>query len=246
MPFVPVHQVNPASGGYVPPPVTSSNNDDDLPRTEDGEVDYNQIRLGMEGLRRRMNRVADDIQQSRDRLDVLDIQRRYLGQENEGQIELPPNDDDDVINVLDSNWADQQIITSDSTLSDEDMGMLPNPQVQQRDPLWQRLGRRLFPINPPLVQNPKYYLPKPQPQPQQPDPIPTPTPAPAPDPIIPPTPIPTREEEEPYYGTDTVVWIDRGQQNRPQQKQQTIDLFPIFVSGMALASFILGIPFFIL
>jgi hypothetical protein len=68
LPPTPVaHRVSASSGGVIPTET------DDLPRREDGEVDYEQIRSGMEGLRRRMNRVADDIQESRDRLDILGI-----------------------------------------------------------------------------------------------------------------------------------------------------------------------------
>jgi len=74
------------SGSSLPPPRYPSqsaisgrniNEDDDLPRRSDGEVDYEQIGQRTEGLRRRVNRISEDVQESRDRLDVLGIQRRY-------------------------------------------------------------------------------------------------------------------------------------------------------------------------
>jgi len=108
-----------------------------------------------------MNRVADDIQESRDRLDVLGIQRRFLGIENEGQIELPPDDSEEV-DVLGSNWADQQIMTSDSNLTDEELGMIPPASSSlRRDPQWKRvLKEKVLPLRPPITQNPKYELPQ--------------------------------------------------------------------------------------
>ncbi len=59
------HRVSASSGGVVIP------EEDDLPRRADGEIDYAQIQSGISNLRRRMNRVADDIKESGDRLDIL-------------------------------------------------------------------------------------------------------------------------------------------------------------------------------
>ena len=61
------HRVSASSGGVVIP---QQQPQDDLPRREDGEVDYEQIQSGISNLRRRMNRVADDIKESGDRLDI--------------------------------------------------------------------------------------------------------------------------------------------------------------------------------
>ena len=90
---------------------------DDLPRRADGEVDFSSIFQGLDGLRRRINRSSDLINEVKDRLDVREVHARYMGTENEGQIELPTEEDD--IDVLHSNWADEQTMTSDTQFTDE-------------------------------------------------------------------------------------------------------------------------------
>ena len=75
-------------GGVVTNPTTTETKDvpyvgeaeqDDLPRGEDGEVDYKLILSNLGGLRRRIDRAGDDLRLSRDRLDVISQQRRFAG-----------------------------------------------------------------------------------------------------------------------------------------------------------------------
>ena len=177
--------MSPTSGGVIlpPPPQAQAPSvdtyvgeapQDDLPRGENGEVDYKLILSGLSGLRQRMNRVSDDLKISRDRLDVLGIKRRYAGTENEGIIELPPSRPEDEINLLEGNYVDQQIISTDDQLSEEEIGLLPGPFQPQNQPSRSRWWDRLVQGRIPLVSNPKYELPSdPSPPPQRPPIVPT-------------------------------------------------------------------------
>lgn len=234
--------MTPVSGGVVLPPEQKPyqpNEEQDLPRDEDGNVDMSRIMAGFEGMRRRANRISDDLKISRDRLDVLNIQRGFLGREREGIIELPPEEEQD---VLHNNWADREITSNDTGINEEEMGLL-NPEQRSiirppNEPLWKRIVGGL--IRTPIVQNPKYYLPN-EPPPS------TPT---APEtPSIPP-PITNRTETDAFpmepemipdesFSVETYpvpVYIPQAQ----------INLTPIFLSGIAFASLLLGLPLWFL
>ena len=235
LPDPPVRHVNPASGGVILPPENTyvgNSPQDDLPRGEDGEVDYKLILSGLSGLRNRMNRASDDLKISRDRLDVIDIQRRNAGLENEGLIELPPSGPEDEINVLEGNYADQQIISTDDQLSEEEIGLLPGPLSQpQNQPQRRSWWDRLVQSRVPLVTNPKYELPSSSTttstNPTVPIPSPIPVAPPPPSYIVPPEP-------------DNFELLVQSRYIPVQQPQG--NLFPIFASGMALMAFALGIP----
>ena len=229
-----MRHVNPASGGVILPPENTyvgNSPQDDLPRGEDGEVDYKLILSGLSGLRNRMNRASDDLKISRDRLDVIDIQRRNAGLENEGLIELPPSGPEDEINVLEGNYADQQIISTDDQLSEEEIGLLPGPLSQPQNQPQRSWFDRLVRSRVPLVTNPKYELPSSSTttstNPTVPIPSPIPVAPPPPSYIVPPEP-------------DNFELLVQSRYIPVQQPQG--NLFPIFASGIALMAFALGIP----
>ena len=108
--------------------------------------------------------IDDDIQIQRDRKEVIRVQDEVIGRQPipDDQIELPlsgPYHETDVLGGGESNWADQQIITSDDQLSEEEIGLLPEPQgrpapVRTTPPLWTKLA----PYRPPIVTNPKQAI----------------------------------------------------------------------------------------
>ncbi len=102
----------------------------------------------------------------------------------------------------------------------------------------ERAIKKIIPLRPPLVQNPKYYLPKntttttnnPQPPIVEKPPI-----------INDDAPIPEPTTQIPNSHTNTLII-----EPIPipiLQRQESVNVFPIFVSGMTLATILLGIPF---
>lgn len=254
-PFLRGAQV-PATAGYLPhvAPVSggvtltepSSDEPLPLPRTEAGGIDYEGVLVRLRSNLRRVAMIDDDIQIQRDRKNVTRIQDEIIGRQPPppDQIELPrmgPDDEIDVFgpNVGDSTYSDQQIITSDSQLSDEEVGLLePNPyqvrSVQRVPSVWQRLVQSRIP----LVTNPEYTLP-------------------TSDTTVPTVDIPTN------ITNDQTASSSENNNNIPPEpiihdqlliqrvsvpmiEQQQFNLFPIFASGMALMAMLLGIPVFLL
>ncbi len=157
---------------------------------------------------------------------------------------MGPDDEIDVFgpNVGDSTYSDQQIITSDSQLSDEEVGLLePNPyqvrSVQRGPSVWQRLVQSRVP----LVTNPEYTLPTAVDDTTTTDTTPT---------VDIPTNITndqTSSDNNNYVPPEPIIHDQLLVQRVtvPRMEQQ-FNLFPIFASGMALMAMLLGIPVFLL
>lgn len=189
--------------------------------------------------------IDDDIQIQRDRKDVTRIQDEIIGRQPPppDQIELPLQGPENEVDVLGSNWADQEIITSDTQLSDEEIGLLPLPLTQQQgqgrppppNPLWKRLA----PYRIPVVTNPKYDLP--QTTTTTTDQVPfvdIPTNITNTNDIIIP-PEPPIEDDSDHFLVQRVVYPG-------SERVREVNLFPIFISGMMFMTAIFGLPLFLL
>ena len=119
--------------------------------------------------------------------------------------------------------------------------LVHNDNNNQQDPLWRRLVKKIVPLRPPITQNPKYELPE-----TSSGNTTTPTDMPI-------------QPEPPIVVDDKPIITDDRQCNLTRdvlliepipvpvlQRQESINVFPIFVSGMTLATVLLSIPFFLL
>lgn len=248
---------NPTSGGVQEQPnletkrnydIKVDGQEDDLPRGEDGEVDYSLILSGLSGLRRRMDQTGDDLKLSRDRLDVLGIQRRFIGLGQEGQIDLSQSTGEEIDWLAQpDSTIDNQIMSSDSKLDDEDVGLyepLIGATTTTTDRKTDQKGgwRNRIP-NIPLVQNPKYDLPQTvsdgPPISQNPY---GPIQPPVRNPVYP-DPPQQDEKKGPRQPSSTDYLVEPIPVPVLQrQHNQGIDLMPIFVSGITFGSLLL-LPF---
>jgi hypothetical protein len=210
---------------------------------------------GLASIRRRANRISDEIKISRDRLNVIDVQRRFAGttgSRDPGEIDLGPAEaagDEDVFHNNRTDGPDQGIMQGDNSLDSEDIGLisgLPSARGGSRTnsavtgpgqrPLWRRVARTLIPLRPPIVTNPKYTLPYETPSVETDYPLTPPPVGPSGNPQEEPAqekPPPRQGEEPsgPSFGEYPVT-----QYQGPLVELSTV---PIFLSGVTLASVLL-------
>lgn len=227
-----------------------------VPRYSDGTIDLDALQTQRQNNQRRIGFLNDDISFIRDRREVNRIRNRfrssdnnipYLPQEREplipvpgDQIEIPPSGPDNELDLFrgnDQDYSNQNIITSDAQLTDEDVGLAQpyqrlvsdNPQTD-RSLDWFRI--------PSVLQNPKMELPKTS-NPVLPPDIPRPSPYVPPPTVQEPTQQPVEPTSEPM---DTVHDLYIQPVPYVISAQEQLNLFPIFASGMALSALILGVP----
>lgn len=246
----------------------------EVPREPTGRIDLDAIMRQIDNSTNTIRWLQDEMDILRDRKEVKRIRREIIASDEnpypprerksydpipEGQIEIPQGGDIDLFggDFNEEDWKNQNIVASDTQLSDEDVGLGGEPfprnrTTNRRIPWW-----RIFPPEGPL-QNPKFELP-PQQTPTQPPPTPTPAPAPPIDnpptetPTIievPPIPMDTSspEEETPIptvtedIHKENILLI----QPVPYEVQVPVveshNAFPLFASGVVVGALILGIP----
>jgi hypothetical protein len=203
------------------------------PQLSTGEVDYDGVLRRMQDNLRQVQRIDEDLGIMQDRKDVNGIRRRFIGSQGQDEIEIDETGEQ-VDLLADPNPAATQAMDTDTQLTEEEVGLLPPLQgssARRQQPVWD--------YRTPIVRNPAYTLPQKT------------TDAPTPWSIIPQTPTPTPIGAP----VDTPMSQDQKNPIIPIQRNfqrvvsrvppsngtcQNVNLFPVFVSGAAFSSLVLG------